>query len=139
MNYSDVQAFVSAGLTAKGYTTLPLFDPGPATNPTLLQQSPGQIVFLTVGNGPGLDTEEIFDRVFILVHAVGAQYDYAGAEKLADDLDRILLAADHNTTIGTAKALYINRVGGRPDLNDYDVANRYHFQCSYIAEVQSGL
>lgn len=139
MNYSDIETFVSAGLAARGYNPVPVLNPGPHTDTGLLKKSSGAMVFLTVGGGPGFTTEELYDRVFILVHAIGNQWDYAGAEKLADDLDRILVAVDHNTLVGTALTLYITRVGGRPELNDFDAANRYHFQCSYVAETKTGL
>lgn len=139
MRYSDVRDFVSAGLTALGYGTakeLPDFDPGPNTTPALLAKYVSTVVFLTVGNGIGMTTEEIFDQPFITVRVVGVQNDYDFAEQLAYDVDNILLSVDHNTVVGTAPTLRISRSGGPPQLIDFDSGSRYHFQNTYIAETE---
>jgi hypothetical protein len=141
MRYSDVYTFVKAALTDLGYGTdghpaMPMFDPGPPTQARLLKKSPNAICFLTLGNGIGLAKEGLFDQPFITVRVVGRQNDFAGAETLAYDVDSTLLAVDGNTTVGTAKTLYITRTGGAPQLIDFDDAERYQFQTTYITEAQ---
>lgn len=138
LRYSDIADFVTKGLTSKGYSgvNFPLLDPGPPTIKRLQSKTPGSMVFLTVGNGAGLAMEALFDLPFIVVRVVGAQNDYAGAETLALDLDALLLDVEGNTQIGTSTALYVNRTGGGPQLIDFDSAERYHFQTTYISEVE---
>lgn len=141
MRYNDVYTFIQAGLTAKGYGTpgnpaMPTFHPGPSTIHQLWNKSPNSMVFLTVGNGAGLAKEGVFERPFIVARVIGPQMDFTAAETLAYDVDGILLAVDTNTQVGTALTLYITRTAGSPQLVDFDAANRYHFQTTYIAEAQ---
>lgn len=138
MNYADLRDWVSAQLTAAGYAgaTLPDFDPGPVTAPALLAKYTSSVVFLTLGNGIGLTTEQLYDQIFITVRAVGEQDDYDGAEKLAKDLDNAFLSVGSNTAIGSGTVLYIVRTGGAPQLIDFDSGSRYHFQTTYITEVK---
>ena len=143
MRYSDLEAFVTAGLTAKGYGTdghpaMPLLNPGPWAMTQLYELTPNAMVFLQLGNGAGLTLEHAFDRPFITVRAIGPQNDFATAETLAYDLDNLLLAVGSNAQVGTARVLYITRSGGGPALIDLDTANRYHFQTTYITETPTG-
>lgn len=138
MRYSDIESFVHAGLTALEYDPVPVLNPGPNTDPEVQKRSPNAMVFLTVGGGSGLTTEQLFDLPFIIVRAVGKQHDFLSAETLAWDLDKLLLSVTSNTVIGTAKTLYINRTGAAPQLLLRDTADRYHFQCTYITETQTG-
>lgn len=145
MRYSDILAFVTQGLQLAGYVdanpdtaetarTLPLFNPGPPTAESLLNNWPSTVLFLTVGNGVGMTTEQMFDQVFITTLVIGLQNDYDGAEALAYDVDNLLLSVGSNTKVGTAQALYISRTGGPPQLVDFDSGQRYHFQNTYITE-----
>lgn len=139
MRYSDIESFVSTGLTQLGYGTtfgMPLIDAGPSSVAALQKLSPGPILFLSVGNGAGLAKEGLFDKPFIIARVIGVQGDFGYAEDLAYAVDELLLAVDSNTKIGTAPTLYITRTAGAPQLIDYDDAGRYHFQTTYIAEAQ---
>lgn len=142
MRYSDVETFVRDGLTALGYGTaghpaMPAFLPGPPTIERLQKSIPNSILFLTLGNGIGLSGGEgQFDRPFITVRVIGNQNDFGYAETLAYDVDNILLAVQGNTSMGSATALYVTRTGGSPQLVDFDSADRYHFQTTYITEAQ---
>ena len=139
LRYSDVYTHVTAALTAKGYgqqggPAMPLLDPGPFTVAKTQQRSPGPMLFLVVGNGVGLTKEGLFDRPFLTVRVIGTQNDFDYAETLAQDVDAILLGVASNTTVGTAKVLYISRSGGPPQLVDFDAGDRYHYQTTYIVE-----
>jgi hypothetical protein len=139
LGYSDVRDFVSAGLTAKDYgvnggPAMPTFHPGPPTVQSLYKKSPNGIVFLTVGNGIGLTTEDTYDRPFIVVRILGRQSDYDYAETLAHDLDALFLAVQ-NQDLGSTRTLYVTR-NAPPQLVDFDASDRYHFQTTYIAEAQ---
>lgn len=139
LGYSDVRDFVSAALTAKGYGSaghpaLPTFHPGPPTIQALYKQSPNALVFLTVGNGIGTLKEGLFDQPFIVVRVLGLQRNYDHAETLAHDLDEILMAVE-TQMVGNTRTLYITR-NAPPQLVDFDSADRYHFQATYIAEAK---
>lgn len=139
MRYAEIAAFVTAGLTAKGYgadKVMPLLNPGPPTLAALQQLSPGPMLFLTVGNGIGPTVEQLYDRPFIVARAIGAQNDYDYAETLAYDVDDLLLAVGGNTKMGARQVLYVTRTGGAPQLIDLDAGNRYHFQTTYITEAE---
>lgn len=142
--YSDVEEFVSTGLRARGYGSddgppMPLLDPGPGADLQLQKRSPNAIVFLTIGDGRGFTTEQLYDQVFIREHVVSRQGDFAGGELLARDVDRILCAVDGNAMVGAARALYITRAGGSPALLTRGVDDRYHFTCTHITETESGI
>lgn len=115
---------------------MPAFHPGPSTIHSLWNKSPNAMVFLTLGNGAGLAKEGVFERPFIVARVIGPQNDFAAAEALAYDVDNILNAVDTNTLVGEALTLYITRTAGSPQLVDFDAANRYHYQTTYIAEVE---
>lgn len=139
MRYNDVYTWVQDQLKAKGYgksggPRMPKIDPGPPTIQGLWKKSPKGMLFLTLGNGAGLAMEGLFDRTFLVVRVVGEQDNFAYAENLAYDMDDILLAVDHNTTIGTGLTLYVTRTAGPPQLIDYDASNRYHYQSTYLME-----
>lgn len=139
MRYEDVRSFTEAGLTSKGYgktgPAMPMFHPGPPTIAKLQNLSPGTMVFTTVGNGAGLMFEGLYERKFIVVRAIGPQGDYAAAESLALDIDGLYLPVE-SAKVGTARVLYITR-NAAPQLVDLDDAERYHFQCTYIAETMT--
>lgn len=138
MRYSDIESHLKDGLTALNYSPLPMIKPGLNTIPTLQKQTPNMMIFAELSNGQGLTSEGIFDRPYINIRTIGKQLSYSTAEKLAWDVDKIMYV-DGNATVGTVRVLYVARVGGGPQLVDYDSADRYHFQCTYVAEVQSGL
>lgn len=145
MNFSDVETFVHDGYVALGYdansATFPVLDPGPATDANLQKLSPGRVIFLTLGGGAGVTSEDLFDRPFITCRVIGDQGDYADAETLAQQLDHMFLAVNQvaNRQIGTARVLYVARAGGGPVLLEKDSADRYHFTVTYITETGTGL
>lgn len=137
--YDDVRAYLADKLSSYGYSPLPDFEPGPSTVARLQKSTPGALVFVTVGDGAGLTSESVFDRVFIRIRSLSAQGDAVGGERLALAVDHALCSAGGNTAVGNARVLYITRAGGRPALSDYDNADRYHYTCTYITETPSGL
>lgn len=139
LTYSDALAFVQAGLTAKGYgvgsgPAMPAFHPGPPNLVKLHTKVPHGLVFLTVGNGVGLTREGTYDKPFITVRVLGRQNDYDYAQSLAFAIDGLMLDVE-NGTVGTTRTLYITR-NAAPQLVDFDSADRYHFQTTYIAEAK---
>lgn len=138
LGYNDVYTYLSDRLTnAKDYAAadLPLFNPGPPTIAKLQQITPNAMVFLTVGNGIGYAKEGVYDRPFIVCRVIGKQNDYDYAEKLAHDIDSVFFGVQ-NAAMGSTRTLYVTR-NAPPQLVDFDAADRYHFQTTYIAEAQT--
>lgn len=135
LKYSDVKGFLEAGLTSLDYDALPYFSPGPGTDPNIQAEAPDTMVVLTVGSGPGLDSEQIFDQAGIQVRAIGPQQDYDGGEQLAQDIDRLLVAIDHSQNVNNKWTLSVLRTGGPPSMLLKDDGDRYHFTCNYVWEV----
>ena len=134
--YADVEGFVASGLTALNYDPLPFLDPGPATDPNVQDLVPGMMVILSLSGGAGLDSEQVFDRAGLQVRSIGDQQDYTSAEKLAQDIDNLLVGVDSSRSINSKWTLAIQRAGGPPAFLLKDNGDRYHFTCNYIWEVQ---
>lgn len=138
--YSDVASFVSDALEAlvtygtPDDPTFPVIDPGPPT-PQKMMLGPGLLIFISVGAGAGFTNEQTYDRPTVRITSLGGTNDFAGAEQLALDIDKILTAVGGNATIGSTRVLYITRVGS-PSLLSFDASDRYAFSCSYIAEAK---
>lgn len=148
LTFSDVQAFLKAGLSRAGYVeilpithdkAMPLIEPGPASEASMQKRSPQAIVFVRLSSGGGLTVEQLYDEIVLDINIIGPQRSYKLAEKLANDVDYVLLQAVGNTQVGETEVLYINRIGGRPALDDFDSADRYHFTGSYVTEAVSDL
>jgi hypothetical protein len=137
--YSDVVALLEPSLAAMGYGTselaMPYFAPDPADNPVAQDQSPTSMVIINLTPGAGLDSEQVFDQAGLYIRTIGDQNDYDGAEKLAQDCDRALIAIDTSQKINGKHTLSIQRAGGAPALLLQDDGDRYHFTGNYIWEV----
>jgi hypothetical protein len=136
LNYVDVKDVVEAFLTAANWKPMPFFDPGPGTDVVVQDKSPDTMVIITLTPGAGLDSEELFDRAGIQIRTIGPQEDYDTAEKLAQIVDRALIAIDHSQNLNGKRVLSVVRAGGAPALMPIDNGDRYHFTCNYIWEVQ---
>lgn len=123
---------VKAGLSApySGYE----FQPG--INPPNI---PIPYALFSRLEGPGLDLEGVMDRVGLRVEVVGQQHDYNSGESFAMAIDRALLAPIPDLKIGTTHVTHVDRFGGGPYEFEYDDAERYHFVCSYVLDVESGM
>lgn len=153
LTYTDVKRWLDGQIKAddstyptppSGQGTFTAINPGPASDQDLQITNPGPVIFLTLGGGPGLTNEYLFDGVFIEVNVIGDQGDpeigYASAEAIALWVDGQLLAFDHSgLDVNGILVTHISRAGGRPQLVGRVAGRRYHFQCSYIAEADSGL
>lgn len=135
LTYTDVEGYLSSAL-APSYNPLPFFDPGPGSSLRVQDLDPDTMVIITVGNGPGLDMEEVFDRVSVQIRTIGPQQDYTGAEQLAQAVDKAMVALDHSQNLNGKRLLSVVRSGGSPSLLPQDDGDRYHFTCNYIWEVQ---
>lgn len=109
------------------------------TGGTQEPEIPGRIVMVNPATGPGLSTEWVTDVRGFDVTVIGEQEDYDSAEELALWVDRTILGAGGSRQMGDEWVVDVNRFGSAPYNTEVDDADRYHFVCSYLFEVQSGL
>lgn len=143
MKYDDLKDFLTAELESLGYGSpgtqpMPMFDPGPSSDLRLQKLTPRAIVFLSIGDGRGFETEQLFDQPFIRVRTIGTTNDFPSAESLAMDVDKSLCSVVSNMMVGTVLTRFINRAGGGPSLLTRDAGERYHFSCTYITATATG-
>lgn len=138
MRFADLKTFITPKLAARGYSPLPTISPGPSTDVRLLKLTPNALVFMSLGDGRGFDTEQLFDQPFIRVRVIGTLNNYDYAEQLAYDIDADLCSVVGNAMVGNALARFINRAGGAPSLLLRDAGERYHFTCTYITATATG-
>jgi hypothetical protein len=101
---------------------------------------PNRIIGIVPGNGPGETIEGLFDIMVFNVSCRGGENNFADAEAIAFEVDRLFVNADVNFMIDDVYVLGAGRVGGRPQaLPLPDDQTRWTFTCSYYLEVQSGL
>lgn len=113
-------------------------DPGPPTYEGVADSATPQIV-LTIGGGPGLEQEDLFDRLSVSADVAGDQGDPISAEHLALGLDRLFLSISTPTRIGGVLVKAVRRTGGRPTPIGVDNGDRWHLACPYIFRVESGI
>jgi hypothetical protein len=135
LTYNDVQTLIANGLTAKGYSPLPVFHPGPGPDLDAQDVNPNSMVVIQLLAGLGESTDGAFDRASFQVRAIGPQGDYLSAETLARDIDQTCLTVVSSKSATGKWGLPIVRTGGAPALLLQDDGDRYHFICSYIWEV----
>lgn len=131
LQYTDVVALLEAKLSPP----LPYFDPGPGSDQVVIDQNPDEMCIISLTGGPGLDSEQVFDRAGLQIRTVGPQADYEGAETLAFNIDKALVSIDTSQAINGKHTLSIMRAGSGPSLLLIDDGGRYHFTCNYIWEV----
>lgn len=130
MKFSTFKAIVDTFKTEQGFDQYEVY-PGP-NDPRI----PGPYILLTGYEGPGLNTDDLFDAQAWQIKVVGDQYDYEGAENVAGLLDRYLRRL-YSGQYGEQWVTSIYRSGGSPSPLLVDDANRTHFVCSFITDVDS--
>jgi hypothetical protein len=107
--------------------------PGP--DPDSSADLPGSFVVVTPTGGPGEATEGATDQSGFQLRTVGEQHDYTSAETLAWQADGVIRTLDGSEMLGARRLVRLNRIGSPPTLLLLDSANRYHFVCTYFAEI----
>ena len=97
---------------------------------------PTSYILLTAYEGPGLNTDDLFDAQSWQIKVVGEQYNYESGESVSGLLDRYLRRL-HSGWYGGQWVTSIYRSGGSPSPLLVDDANRTHFVCSFIVDVDS--
>lgn len=132
LTMSAIIAFTKAGMSAP-YSEY-LLQPG-IDDPKV----PTPFAMFSRLEGPGLNTGGVFDGVGLRVEAVGEQRNYDSGEAFALAIDRALLTPISNFKIGGVHVTHVDRFGGGPYEFEFDDAERYHFVCSYVLDVESGM
>lgn len=99
----------------------------------------GKAVVITVGSGPGLSDESIFDGVMVAIDVAGNQNDPQSAQDLALLVDAKMLTLQSSATVSGLRIKSVVRAGGRPVPFVVDDGDRWHYSCSYVWSVESGL
>jgi hypothetical protein len=97
----------------------------------------GRVVFITMQPGAGLEMEGLLDTPAFNVQCRGADNNYEDAERIALEVDSILLEiGGSGFQSGDVVVQMMNRSGGSPQqISAADNANRFIFSCNYYARV----
>jgi hypothetical protein len=134
LKYADVVQYLTQTLPPQ-YSDI-YYSHGPSTDTSTFDSVPDSIIVVTIGSGPGFDSEMLFDRSMVQIRSIGPQFDYSGAEDLADAIDKALVAVDSSRLINGKWTLSIVRSGGPPAPLLRDDGDRHHFTCNYVWEVE---
>ena len=104
-------------------------DPGP---------DPGAQVVVTWLPGAGFSLEQMIDTPGFQLRTIGPQGNHDAARELAERIDLELVARDRwPGFIGGRYVVGVTRSGGRPEHDRTDAANRAHYVCTYLADVEA--
>lgn len=114
-----------------------LDDPPYVAKGPRLPDIPGRYILLTpYGGGGGFAHEQLTSNRPIQVRSVGEQGDWDGAEYLAQQVDYLFTFGWPDSLDGAA-VIRVVRSGGDPYPLMVDDAERAHFVCSYLWEIES--
>lgn len=98
---------------------------------------PSRFIKITPGAGFGLNTEGLFDQIDFTIECAGDQESYDSAESLAHSVDQFFLRFIRTRVEGAVVQGFTR--GGGPSVLLVDDSQRWHFVCTYTADVQSAL
>lgn len=121
---------VAAGMSG---TTVAVYD-GPDIPPS----DPGSMIVATWLAGAGFSLEQMLDTPAVQLRFIGPQGNHAEARILARNADRALTALGAwPATLGGRYVVEVRRAGGQPSLDRVDDADRAHYVCTYLADVEA--
>jgi hypothetical protein len=99
---------------------------------------PGTVIVVTWLPGAGFSLEQMLDTPGFQLRVIGPQGNYPAAKELAERVDLELVARDHwPGFIGGRYVVEIRRAGGKPSHDRTDNADRAHYVCTYLADVEA--
>lgn len=109
-----------------------------------MPDTPNRVIVVSLGGGPGLSYEGLFDTVSFQIACRGAENYLGDAEAIALDVDDVLLNVEDNFNFGVEGfevfCNEIGRTGGAPSANSIpDSESRWTFTCNYYAQVSTGI
>lgn len=101
----------------------------------------GRAILLTRQPGAGLEMEGLVDNPSFTVSVRGGENNFADAERIALQMDRIILEkSDVGFEFGGVYFYLIDRTGGAPQqVNIIDRNNRFSFSCTYYAKISTNI
>lgn len=99
---------------------------------------PGALVVCTWLPGAGFTFEQMLDSPAFQLRVIGPQGNHGAARELSDRIDLELVARDAwPGFMGGRYVVETRRTGGRPSHDRTDAANRAHYVCTYLADVEA--
>lgn len=100
---------------------------------------PGALLVITWLPGAGVSTEGMLTSPGFQVRTIGPQGNRDAARELAERVDReLVLTVDAwPAFVGGRYVISVRRAGGEPAQDRKDAANRAHYVCTYVADVEA--
>lgn len=103
-----------------------------------IPSDPGSLVVVSWLPGAGFSLENMLDTPGFQLRVIGPQGNQPAARELAERIDLELVARDRwPGFIGGRYVVETRRSGGGPAHDRTDAANRAHYVCSYLADVEA--
>lgn len=124
---------LAAWLRGQGMTAEVAVYPGPD-----VPSDPRACLVVTWLPGPGFSLEQMLDTPAFQVRTIGPQGNPDDARVLATMIDRAFTGPNWPGIVGGRYVVEIRRAGGAPALDRVDDADRTHYVCTYLADVEAG-
>lgn len=99
---------------------------------------PGTSIVVSWLPGAGFSLEQMIDTPGFQLRVIGPQGNPDAARELAERVDLELVGRDRwPGFIGGRYVVTVTRSGGRPAHDRTDAANRAHYVCTYLADVEA--
>lgn len=99
---------------------------------------PGTVIVVSWLPGAGFSLEQMLDTPGFQLRIIGPQGNHDAARELAERVDLELVGRDRwPGFIGGRYVVTVTRSGGRPEHDRTDAANRAHYVCTYLADVEA--
>lgn len=102
-----------------------------------LPNDPGACIVVSWLPGPGFSLEQMLDTVSFQARVIGPQGNPDDARILAGMVDKAITSHQWPDVLGGTYVVEIRRAGGKPALDRLDTANRTHYVCTYLADVEA--
>lgn len=120
-------------LRARGLGTSVAVMDGPA-----IPGDPGTLLVVSWLPGAGFSLENMLDTPGFQIRTIGPQGAHQSARELAERVDVELVGRDAWPGFIAARyVVEVRRAGGRPQHDRTDSANRAHYVCTYLADVEA--
>lgn len=99
---------------------------------------PGTLLVVTWLPGAGLSLEGMVSTPAFQVRTIGPQCNHDATRELAERIDAELVLRDAwPSFVGGRYVIEMRRAGGEPAHDRTDAANRAHYVCTYLADVET--
>jgi hypothetical protein len=102
-----------------------------------LPADPNTCLVVTWTTGPGFQLEQALDTPAFQVRVMGPQGNPDQARILAENVDRSFTRHVWPAMLGELYVVEIRRAGGTPAVDRLDNADRTHYVCTYLADIEA--